>query len=150
MFQIGVFENLFMELCYGVGVIHLSRSWGREHVLVVGVFIVFLDQEIYRFLRDGYSADGGFGLGTGEGQFSVGVPDILLADEDCTVLYIQVRPEESDQLTFAESADQCQIEHWEESSGIRCVQVGFHILWPERLSLELLDLGSDAVIGGIA
>ena len=115
--QIGILEDLLMELRYGVRMVHLSGGWGREHVLIIGMLIMLLDQEIYRFLRDGYSADGGFGLGAGEGQFPVGVADILFADEDRSVLYIQVRPEESNQFAFAESADQCQIEHREESSG---------------------------------
>ena len=105
MLQIGVFENLFMEFGYGVGVVHLSSGWGWEHVLVIGMLVVFLDQEVYRFLRDGHSADGGFGFGSGEGQFSIGVADLLFADEDRAILYIQVGPEESDQLSFAEAAD---------------------------------------------
>ncbi len=149
VFQVGVFENLFMEFSYGVGVVHLSRGWGWEHVLVIRMLVVFLDQKVYRFLRDGYSADGGLGLGAGECQFSVGVPDVLLADKDRAVLYIQVRSEESNQFAFAEAADQCQIEHWEESSGICRIQVGFHILGVERFSLELLDLWGDAVIGRV-
>ena len=103
--KISIFKNLFMELCYGVWVVHLSRSWGWEHVLVIGMLVVFLDQEVYRFFRDGHFADRGFSLGTGEGQFSIGVTDILFADEDRAILYIQVRPEESNQLTFAEATD---------------------------------------------
>ena len=69
MLQIGVFENLFMEFGYGVGVVHFPRGWGWEHVLVIRMLIVLLNQEVYRFLRDGHSADGGFGFGTGECQF---------------------------------------------------------------------------------
>ena len=149
MLQIGILENLLMKLRYGVGVVHLSSGRGREHVLIIGVLIMLLNQKVYRFLRDGYSADGSLGLGTGEGQFSVGVANVLFADEDRAVLYIQVRPEESNQFTFAESADQCQIEHREETSGIGRIQVGFHILGVERLPLEFLDLWSNAVIGRV-
>ena len=150
VFQVGILEDLLVELRYGVRVVHLSGGRRWEHVLVIRVFVVFLDQEVYGFLRDGDPADGGFGLGAGEGQFSAGVADILLADEDCAVFYIQVRPEESDQFAFAKTADQCQIKHGEETSGVGGVQVGFHIFWMERLSLERLDLWCDAVIGGIA
>ena len=46
--QIGILENLLMELCYGVRMVHFSGGWRREHVLVIGVLIVFLDQEVYR------------------------------------------------------------------------------------------------------
>ena len=149
VFQVGIFENLLMKLRYGVGVVHLSGGWRRKRVLVIGMLIMFLDQEVYGFLRDGYSADGGFGLRAGEGQLSIGITDILFTDEDCAVLYIKVIPEESDQLTFAETADQFQVEHREESFGVGGIQVGFHILWVKCLSFKLLNLGSDAVIGGI-
>ena len=149
MFQVGIFENLLMKLRYGVGVVHLSGGWRRKRVLVIGMLIMFLDQEVYGFLRDGYSADGGFGLRAGEGQLSIGITDILFTDEDCAVLYIKVIPEESDQLTFAETADQFQVEHREESFGVGGIQVGFHILWVKCLSFKLLNLGGDAVIGGI-
>ena len=148
--QVGIFEDLFVELCHGVGMVHLSGSWGWEHVLVVGMLAVFLNQEVYCFLRDGDPADGGFGLRAGEGQRSIGITDILFTDEDCAVFYIQVIPEESDQLAFAETADQCQIEHGEETSGVGGVEVGFRVLWVKRLSLEFLNLGSDAVVGRIA
>ena len=149
VFKISVPENLLVELRYGIWMVHLSGGWRGEHILVVRMLVMFLDQEVYRFLRDGYSADGGFSLGSGKRQFSVGVPDVLLADKDRAVLYIQVRPEKSNQFAFAESADQRQIKHREESSGICCIQVGFHIIRVECLSLELLDLGGDAVIGRV-
>ena len=93
VFQAGVFEDLLVKFRNGVRVVHLSCGWGWEHVLVVRMLAVFLDQEVYRLLGDGYLADRGFGLGAGEGQFSVRVPDVLLTDEDRPVLYIQVRPE---------------------------------------------------------
>lgn len=104
--QIGLLEDLLVELCHGVGMIHLSSGWGWEHVLIVRVFNVFLGQEVNSFLWDRHSADGSFGLGTGEGQFAAWVADVLFADEDRAVLYIQVIPEEGNQLTFPEAADQ--------------------------------------------
>lgn len=97
---------------------------------------VLLDQEVYRFLWDGDPADRGLGLGAGEGQFAIWIADVLLADEDRAVLYIQVIPEESDQLAFAETADQCQIEHGEEASGVGGVEVGFHVLGAESFSFS--------------
>lgn len=111
---------------------------------------VLLNQEVYRFLWDRDPANRGLGLGAGEGQFAIWIADVLLADEDRAVLYIQVIPEESDQLAFAETADQCQIEHGEEASGVGGVEVGFHVLGAESFSLKFLHLGSDAVIGRIA
>ena len=43
MLQIGVLEDLLVELRCGVGVIHLSGGRGGEHILVVRVFAVLLD-----------------------------------------------------------------------------------------------------------
>ena len=149
VFKVGILEDLLMELCHGIGVVHFAGDWGREHVLVVWMFDVLLDQEVYSFLGDGDPADGGFGLGAGEGQFSVGIADILLADEDRFVFDVQVIPEEGDQLALPEATDQGQIEHREEPSGVGGVQVGFHIFRVEGLPLEFLDLGSDAIVGGI-
>ena len=127
--QVGIFEDLFVEFCYGVGMVHFSGGWGWEHVLVIRMFAVLLNQEVYGFLGDGHSADGGFGFGSGEGQLSVRITDILLADEDRFVFDVQVSPEEGNQLTFPEAADQRQVEHREEASGVGGVEVGFHILW---------------------
>ena len=110
---------------------------------------VLLDQEVYRFLGDGDPADRGLGLGAGEGQFAIGISDILLAYEDSLIRNIQVSPEEGCQLAFPEAADQGQVEHREEASGVGGVEVGFHVLGAERLSLELLNLGCDAVIGRV-
>ena len=60
------------------------------HVLIVRMFTVLLDQEVCRFLWDGYFTDQGFDLGAGEGQFAARVADILLADEDRAVLYTAI------------------------------------------------------------
>ncbi len=148
--QGGILEDLLVQLGYRVRMVHLAGGGGWEHVLVIRMFAVLLNQEVYGFLGDGHSADGGFGFGSGEGQLSVRITDILLADEDRFVFDVQVSPEEGNQLTFPEAADQRQVEHREEASGVGGVEVGFHILWVECLSLEFLNLGSDAVIGRIA
>ena len=147
--QVGILEDFLVELRHGVRVVHLSGARGGKHILVVRVLAVLLDQEVYRLLGDGDPADRSFGFGAGEGQLSTGVADILFADEDGFVLDVQVIPEESYQLAFPQTADQGQVEHREEPSCIGGIQVGFHILWTERLSLEFLNLGRDTVIGRV-
>ena len=104
--QIGILEDLLVQLGYRVRMVHLAGGGGWEHILVVGMLTVFSGQEVNSFLWDRHSADGSFGLGTGEGQFAAWVADVLFADEDRAVLYIQVIPEEGNQLTFPEAADQ--------------------------------------------
>ena len=84
--QVGILENLFVELRYRIRVVHLSSGWGRKHVLILWVSVVLLDQEVDCVLRDGDPSHGGFGLGAGEGQFSAGVAHILFTDEDGFVL----------------------------------------------------------------
>ena len=106
VFQVGVLEDLLVELCYRIGVVHLAGGRGGEHILVIWVLAVFLDQKVYRLLRDRDPADGGFSFGAGEGQLSVGIADVLLADEDRFVFDVQVIPEKGDQLTFPKASDQ--------------------------------------------
>ena len=110
---------------------------------------VLLDQEVYRFLWDGDPADRGLGLGAGEGQFAIWISDILLAYEDSLIRNIQVSLEKGCQLAFPEAANQRQVEHREEASGVGGGEVRFHVLGSESFSFKLLNLGSDAVIGRI-
>ena len=43
MFQVGILEDLFVELGDGVGVVHLAGGGGWEHIRVIWVFVVLLD-----------------------------------------------------------------------------------------------------------
>ena len=74
--------------------VHLSCDGGGEHVRVIGVFLMLSDQQVDGFLRDGYLADRCLRLGAGEGQFAVGIFDILLADRDGSVCDVEVAPQE--------------------------------------------------------
>ena len=111
---------------------------------------VFLDQQVHCILRDGYLPDGCLRLRPGEHHLPAGVADVLLADGDCLVFCIQVRPEERHQLALAQPTDQLQVEHGQDVSGAGGVQVGLEVFWQERLHLHLLYLGGDAVIGRVA
>ena len=97
---------------------------------------VLLNQEVYRFLWDGDPADRGLGLGVGEGQFAIWISDILLAYEDSLIRNIQVSLEKGCQLAFPEAANQRQVEHREEASGVGGGEVGFHVLGSESFSFS--------------
>ena len=92
VFQVGILQDFFMELHHRVRVVHFTGHRRREHVLVIRVLAVFLDQQVDRILWDGYLPDRRFCLGPGEHYLSAGVSDVLLADGDCLVLCIEVRP----------------------------------------------------------
>ncbi|MCI8423052.1 MAG: hypothetical protein HFF50_05930 [Lawsonibacter sp.] len=50
----------------------------------------------------------------------------------------QDAPEERHQFALAQSADQLQIEHRQDTSDVGCVQVGFQMLGQERLHFYFL------------
>ena len=58
-----VFENFLVEVYHRIRVIHFSCSAGREHPRIVGVFGVFLLQQLHGILRDGHLADRVAGFG---------------------------------------------------------------------------------------
>ena len=63
MLQPCVLEDPLVECYHRVGVIHFSCSAGWEHPRIVGVFGVFLLQQLHGILRDGHLADGVAGFG---------------------------------------------------------------------------------------
>ena len=63
MLQSRVLEDPLVECYHRVGVIHFSCSAGWEHPRIVGVFGVFLLQQLHGILRDGHLADGVAGFG---------------------------------------------------------------------------------------
>ena len=52
--QLSVLQYFLMEFYNGVWVVHLSGHWRGEHVLVVRVLAVLLNQQVNCILRDGY------------------------------------------------------------------------------------------------
>ena len=63
MLQSRVLEDPLVECYDRVGVIHFSCSAGWEHPRIVGVFGVFLLQQLHGILRDGHLADRVAGFG---------------------------------------------------------------------------------------
>ena len=91
-----------------------------------------------------------FRLGPGQFQRTVRIADVLFAHGDCPLLNIKVIPSQSYQFSLPQTADQLQVEHGEQSSGLRRVQIGLHMLWGTDFHLQLPGLGYDAVLAGIA
>ena len=58
MFQSCILEDPLVECHDRVGVVHFTGSAGREHPRIVGVFGVFLLQQLHGILRDRHLADG--------------------------------------------------------------------------------------------
>ena len=63
MLQPRVLEDPLVKCYHRVGVIHFSCSAGWEHPRIVGVFGVFLLQQLHGILRDGHLADRVAGFG---------------------------------------------------------------------------------------
>ena len=63
---------------------------------------------------------------------------------------VQIIPPQGYQFPLPQAADQLQVEHGEQASGLCRVQIGFHIFWRKDLHLQLLGLGYNAVLAGIA
>lgn len=119
--QPGIFQNFLVQVYDGIGVVHLAGDGRREHIRVVGMLLVFGNQQVNGFLWDTDLSDRCLCLGAGEGQLSVRIFDILLADGDGSVCNVEVAPQEGSQLALAQPADQFQIEHGQQSPvSLRC------------------------------
>ena len=63
---------------------------------------------------------------------------------------VQIIPPQGYQFPLPQAADQLQVEHWEQSSGLCRVQVGFYMLRGQDFHFQLSGLGYNAVLAGIA
>ena len=150
MRQSSVFQNFLMQVHNGIGVIHLPCDGRWEHIWVVGMLLVFGNQQVNSLLWNTDLSDRCLRFGARECQLPIGVLDVLLADGDGFVRDVEVTPQEGSQLTLAQSADQFQIKHGQQSPLIRGVEVGLDMLRLEDMHLEFLHLRCDAVLGGVA
>ena len=150
MRQSSVFQNFLMQVHNEIGVIHLPCDGRWEHIWVVGMLLVFGNQQVNSLLWNTDLSDRCFCLGAGKGQFAVGIFDILLADGDGFVGDVEVTPQESGQLALAQSTDQFQIEHGQQPPFFCGVEVGLDVFRLEDLHLEFLYFRRDAVLSGVA
>lgn len=112
--------------------VHFSGHWRGKPILVVRVLAALLDQQVDGILRDGYLPHRGLCPWPGEYHLPTGVANVLLADGDPLVFCVQVTPEERHQLAFPQSADQLQVEHGQDISGVGGIQAGL----PQLLAAE--------------
>ena len=114
MLNSGGFEELFVDVHHGVGMVHLPGQGRGEHVGVVRVLGVFLFEEVHGGLGYGHLTNRSFGLGLGEDTCAVRVADILLCDGNGLVFLVKVGPQKRDDLALAQAGGELQIEHWED------------------------------------
>ena len=111
---------------------------------------MFCDQQIDCILRNGDFSDRVFRFGTRDVRFACAVASGLLADENRLIFDVQVCPLERHQFSFAQSADEFQIEHGQDATLICCRQVGFDLFRRQDPHFVLWDFGRNAVIRWIA
>ena len=70
----------------------------------------------------------------------------LLADGNRLVFNIQIRPLQRNQFTFAQAADEFQIEHRQDTTLVGCRQIGLDLLRRQDLHFVLRDFGRNAVV----
>ena len=107
---------------------------------------MFCDQQIDGILWNRDFADGAFRFRPRDIGFACIVASCLLADGNRFVLNVQVCPLERHQFSFAQSADEFQIEHGQDATLICCRQVGFDLLRRQDPHFVLRDFGRNAVI----
>ena len=85
------FQYFVVDTAEGIRVVH-SAGFGRgEHVLVSGVLLVLLDQQVHRLLRDRQRSDGVLCFGRADYQFAVDSVDLIGArDRQC--ILVEVSP----------------------------------------------------------
>ena len=146
VFQPCILQNFLVDVDHRVRVVHFAcfRRW--EHPRVAGVLLMFCDQQINGILRNGNFADGVFRFRACDVRFACAVAPRLLADGNRFVLNVQVRPLQRHQFSFAQSADELQIEHGQDTALLCCRQVGLDLLRRQDLHFVLRDFGRNAVI----
>ena len=65
VFQPGVLQDLLMKVDHGIRVVPFASDRGGEHIGIARVRFMFLNQQVYRHLRDGDFSGRSLRLGTG-------------------------------------------------------------------------------------
>ena len=146
VFQPCVLQNFLMNVDHRIGVVHFAGFRRREHPRVIGILLMFCDQQIDGFLRNGNFADGVFCFRTSDVGFACIVASCLLADGNRLVFDVQVRPLERDQFTLAQTADEFEIEHRQDATLVGGCQIGLDLLWRQDLHFVLRDFRRDTVV----
>ena len=150
MLQPRVLQNLLMDVDHRIGVIHFACFWGWEHPRIAGMLLVLCDQQIDGILRDGDSSDRIFRFRARDVRLACVVASGLFADGNRFVFDVQVCPLERDQFTFSQTADEFEIEHWQDTALIRCCQIRFDLLWRQDLHFMLWNSRLNAVVSWVS
>ena len=110
------------------------------------MFLVFCDQQINGILRDEDFSDRVFRFRSGNVGFTCIVASRLLADGNRLIFDVQVCPLERHQFSFAQSADEFQIEHRQDAALVSSGQVGLDLLRRQDLHFVLWDFRRNAVV----
>ena len=109
-----------MDVDHRIRMVHFAGFWGWEHPWAAGMLLVLCDQQIDGILRNRYFADGVFCFRSCDIGFACVVAPGLLADGNRLVFNVQIRPLQRNQFTFAQAADEFQIEHRQDTSLFCC------------------------------
>ena len=150
VFQSGVFQNFLVDVDHRVRVVHLACFRGWEHPWAAGMLLVFCDQQIDGILRDGDSSDRIFRFRARDVRLACVVASGLFADGNRFVFDVQVCPLERDQFTFSRTADEFEIEHWQDTALICCCQIRFDLLWRQDLHFMLWNSRLNAVVSWVS
>ena len=108
------------------------------------------DQQINGILRDGDFSDRIFRFRARDVRLACVVASGLLTDGNRLVFDIQVRPLERDQFTLAQTADELQIEHRQDTTLLSSRQVGLDLLRRQDFHFVLRNFRRYAVVRWIA
>ena len=126
-----------MNVDHRIRLVHFTGFRGWEHPRVAGVLLMFCDQQINGFLRNGNFADGVFRFWACDARFACIVSPCLFADRDGLIFDVQVRPLERDQFAFSQTTDELQIEHGQDATLVGGCQIGLDLLWRQDLHFVL-------------
>ena len=133
-----------------IRMVHLACFRRREHPWAAGMLLVFCDQQIDGILWNRDFADGVFRFRACDVRFACVVASGLLADGNRLVFDVQVRPLQRYQLALAQTADEFQIEHGQDTTLLSSRQVGFDLFRRQDLHFVLWDFRRNAVVCRIA
>ena len=114
------------------------------------MLLVFCDQQIDGILWNRDFADGVFRFRTSDVRLACVVATCLLADGNRLIFDVQVCPLERHQFSFAQSADELQIEHRQDTTLLSSRQVGLDLLRRQDFHFVLRNFRRYAVVRWIA
>ena len=126
MFCADGFQNPVMHGAEGCRVEHFSGFRGREHIGIIRVLFVFFHQNLHGALRKCQQAQGVFRFWLADNKLMVDAADAF-GNGKCSLLHVQIFPEQGQQFSPAQAAGQFQIERCKHAALLRFVQI-----WPDQ------------------